>query len=245
MNITQNSKLGQIVAHNYSAAKVFQVSNIDYCCKGDRTLAEVCEKENLDFRQILQDLQLALQESDRSDKGLPYKDMPLDQLIDHIESRHHAYVEKQIPIIGAHLVKVCKVHGERHPELFEIQGLFNEAAMALMQHMQKEEKILFPFVRNLLAFENGKEELRKPLFDSVQSPIQQMEAEHDNEGERFRHIAALSDQYTPPRGACTTYRVTYKLLEEFEKDLHLHIHLENNILFPKAIAKEDRMVVDQ
>lgn len=241
MNITQESKLGKIVAQNYSAAKVFQVSNIDYCCKGDRTLGEVCESENLDFTELVNALQKALLDSNRSGNGKEYKELPADQLAEHIQLTHHKYVEEQIPIIGAHLIKVCKVHGERHPELYEIQDLFNHAAMELMQHMRKEQVVLFPFIRDMVESIKGEKEIDKPLFGSVQSPIQTMMQEHDNEGERFRKIAALSDQYTPPKGACTTYRVTFKLLEEFEQDLHLHIHLENNILFPKAIEMEEAL----
>jgi regulator of cell morphogenesis and NO signaling len=241
MKITKNSKVGHIVAQNYAAAKVFQVSNIDYCCKGGRSLGEVCQQENIDYQEIMAELQIALSESDRSGKGDDFKNMPINDLANHIEKRHHRYVEEQIPIIASHLVKVCSVHGERHPELYEIQDHFNQAAVELIQHMQKEELVLFPYIKKMVSAVKNDSELEKPLFESVLSPIKTMREEHDNEGERFRKIAALSDNYQPPKGACTTYRVTYKLLEEFEQDLHLHIHLENNLLFPKAIKMENSL----
>lgn len=135
-----------------------------------------------------------------------------------------------------YLNKVAAVHGDRHPELREVQDLFIGCAEDLTSHMQKEEQVLFPFIRKMAVGDD----IHAP-FGTVQNPINMMMHEHTNEGERFRKIAALTNDYTAPEDACNTYRVTYALLNEFEEDLHLHIHLENNILFPKAIATEAKI----
>ena len=140
-----------------------------------------------------------------------------------------------IPVLQAYLNKLCQVHGERHPELFKVNELFDEAAIALLSHMEKEEFVLFPFIKSLVEASENQYPLSEPYFGHIENPIAMMEHEHATEGERFRNIAKLTNQYEPPSDACQTYRVTYALLKEFEEDLHLHIHLENNILFPKSI----------
>jgi regulator of cell morphogenesis and NO signaling len=165
----------------------------------------------------------------------------LDLLTDYIEKKHHRYVEAQIPVLNQYLAKLCRVHGDRHPELYKIKEHFIQSAGELTMHMKKEELVLFPFIRKMVRAKHQNTPLDLPHFGTVQNPIQTMMKEHDNEGERFRQIAALSRGYAPPADACNTYRVTFSLLQEFEKDLHLHIHLENNILFPKAQALETEL----
>lgn len=135
------------------------------------------------------------------------------------------------------LNKVVRVHSDRHPELAEVEQLFKASAEELTAHMKKEELVLFPYIRKMVKAENNKTSVEAP-FGTVQNPIRMMMHEHDGEGERFRKIAALTDNYNPSAAACNTYRVTFSLLKEFEEDLHLHIHLENNILFPKSITLE-------
>jgi regulator of cell morphogenesis and NO signaling len=129
------------------------------------------------------------------------------------------------------------VHGERHPELLEIESLFLGSAGALTAHMKKEELVLFPYIKKMVS----KGPVEKPHFGTVQNPVQMMMNEHEVEGGRFREIAELSHNYTPPEDGCNTYRVAFAVLKEYENDLHLHIHLENNILFPKAIALEKKL----
>ncbi|MCB0423860.1 MAG: hemerythrin domain-containing protein, partial [Mangrovimonas sp.] len=136
-----------------------------------------------------------------------------------------------------------KVHGQRHPELFEVNELFIASAGELAAHMKKEELILFPFIKELVKAKLDSHKVSQPSFGTVENPIAMMMNEHDNEGERFRQIAKLTNNYQPPADACNTYRVTYAMLEEFEKDLHLHIHLENNILFPKTINLEKQFEI--
>lgn len=162
----------------------------------------------------------------------------MDLLADYIEKKHHRYVEEKSLEIKPYLDKICQVHGSRHPELYEINELFTASVGELAKHMKKEELVLFPFVRKMVKARQNGSSVDAPHFGTIQNPIQTMMAEHDNEGERFRKIESLSKDYTPPEDACNTYRVTLSLLKEFEDDLHLHIHLENNILFPKAAEME-------
>ncbi|MEC7772127.1 MAG: iron-sulfur cluster repair di-iron protein [Bacteroidota bacterium] len=232
MNDTLEKSIGQLVAEDYRTAQVFKAHKIDFCCKGNRTLTEVATKKGLNLEAISEELEAV---RSNGQENLPdFKTWPLDLLIDYIEKTHHRYVEKQIPVLKQYLNKLCRVHGERHPELFDIFEQFNTSAGELSMHMKKEELVLFPYIRKMVAGPTGSEALEKPHFGSVSNPIQMMMEEHDNEGERFRTIAKLSNDYTPPEDACNTYRVAFSLLQEFEDDLHRHIHLENNILFPKS-----------
>ena len=162
-------------------------------------------------------------------------------MVDYIEKKHHRYVEAQIPILNQYLAKLCRVHGDRHPELFEITEHFNKSAGELAMHMKKEELIVFPAMRKMIQSKQYNSPLAEQHFGTIQNPIQMMMQKHENEGDRFRIIDELSNNYTPPADACNTYRVTFSLLQEFEEDLHRHIHLENNILFPKAIALEKEL----
>ena len=234
MNITQNTMIGELVASDYRAAEIFSKYKIDFCCQGNRTIAEACEKKKIDAGEVIRDLNSL--PSGNSAQSIDFNSWPLDLLADYIEKKHHRYVVEKTAVITKYLVKVSQVHGEAHPELREIASLFFAGTPELAAHMKKEELILFPFIRKMATSGNA-----KAPFGSVESPISMMRHEHDLEGERYRRIAELSSNYTPPPEACNTYRVTYALLKEFEQDLHLHIHLENNILFPKAIEREAQL----
>lgn len=240
MEQTLELTVGQMVAQDYRTAQVFKNHKIDFCCKGNRTLEEVAEKNRLDLAQLKRELE-AVQQQDQGE-NTNFESWPLDLLADYVEKKHHRYVEERIPILRPYLEKLCKVHGDRHPELFDILEHFNTTAGELSMHMKREELVLFPWIRKMVAYLAKGEVPESPHFGTVQNPIKQMMSEHDNEGERFRKIAALSDDYTPPADACNTYRVTFSLLQEFEDDLHRHIHLENNILFPKAEQMEKQLL---
>lgn len=239
MNISENTIIGELVAEDYRTALVFKKHKIDFCCQGARTISEACEKKNADIIQIVEELDAIHNHKEKP--ATDFQQMELDDLVNHIEKIHHQYVTEAIPIITQYLTKVCKVHGAHHPELLEINELFTGCAGELSQHMMKEELILFPFVKRLAQAQNEGTEIIKPGFGSVQNPIAMMMHEHSNEGERFRKIAALTNDYQPPAEACNTYRVVFGLLKDFEEDLHLHIHLENNILFPKAVILEQQL----
>ena len=224
---------------NYRTAAVFHAHGIDFCCRGNRSIEDVCSKNEIATEALISELEatLAEQRIDNAD----YQNWPMHVLADHIEESHHAYVEEKTPVIQQYLDKLCKVHGERHPELFEIAAHFNDCAQAMAAHMKKEELVLFPFIRKMVKAEKMGESVDPARFGSVENPIAMMREEHDAEGERFRTISELSNNYTPPEDACATYRVAYSMLDEFENDLHLHVHLENNILFPKSIKLQEKL----
>ncbi|SCY21541.1 regulator of cell morphogenesis and NO signaling [Flavobacterium anhuiense] len=240
MENLKNKTVGSFVAEDFRTAAVFSKYRIDFCCKGNRTIAEVCEKQNINADDLLQNV-LQVVQSENSG-SIDFNSWPLDLLADFIEKTHHRYVEEKTNVLLPFLDKLCKVHGENHPELFKINELFIGCAGELSQHMKKEELILFPFVKRMVKTKESDGVLSQPSFGTVSNPIAMMMHEHDNEGERFREIAELTNNYTPPADACTTYRVTFAMLKEFEADLHKHIHLENNILFPKAVTLEKDFV---
>lgn len=228
--------IGEIVAKDFRTAAVFAGKKMDFCCGGHKTLKEVCETKNVDSDALIYELQQVL--NSKSENSIDFQSWPLDLLASYIEKTHHRYVEQSTPALLQFLNKLCSVHGKNHPELYEINQLFNECASALQQHMHKEERILFPFIETMVNAKAHGKQLENPHFGTVNNPINMMIHEHEAEGERLAKIADLTSGYNPPADACNTYRVTYAMLEEFEKDLHKHIHLENNILFPKAIALE-------
>lgn len=231
-------EIGQFVADDFRTAAIFSKYKIDFCCNGNRTVEEACEKKGIDSHVLLEELNHVL--NSKTGESIDYKSWPLDLLAEYIEKKHHRYVEEKIPVLRQFLDKLCKVHGERHPELFEVNKLFTASAGELASHLKKEELILFPFVKKMVKATLDGGAVTSPQFGTVENPIAMMMEEHDNEGQRFRDIAELTDNYNPPADACNTYKVTYAMLDEFEKDLHLHIHLENNILFPAAIKLEQQ-----
>ncbi|OXA86438.1 iron-sulfur cluster repair di-iron protein [Flavobacterium hercynium] len=240
MENLKEKTIGSFVAEDFRTAAVFSKFKIDFCCKGNRTVTEVCEKQNIDADTLLQNVYDVL-ESDTSG-NIDFNSWPLDLLADYIEKTHHRYVEEKSQVLLAFLDKLCKVHGANHPELFRINELFIGCAGELSQHMKKEELMLFPFVKRMVKTKESDGILTQPSFGTVSNPIAMMMHEHDGEGERFREIAELTNNYNPPADACTTYKVTFAMLKEFEEDLHKHIHLENNILFPKAVLLEQEFV---
>ena len=229
--------IGELVAENYRTATVFKSHKIDFCCQGGRTIEEACQIKGVSIWEILRELEAAMVVPGA--ETTDYKSWPLDLLADYIEKKHHRYVEQRSLEIKPFLDKLCRVHGERHPELFKINEHFTTSIGDLAQHMKKEELVLFPYIRKMIEAKSSGEIPEAPYFGSVENPIEMMKHEHDVEGERFREIARLTNDYNPPSDACNTYRVTFALLKEFEDDLHLHIHLENNILFPGAIAMNE------
>lgn len=239
MNITQDRTIGSIVAEDYRAAAALTRYGIDFCCKGGRTVEEVCRTKNIDMDDLAGEIAEELERGTRS--GEDPAEWTLTRLAEHIEQVHHAYVNARTPILLQYLNKLCKVHGERHPELFEIAEEFMACAHAMAVHMKKEELLLFPFIKQLERTAAEGLPAPHPHFGSVGRPVTVMMHDHDAEGERFRRIKELSYGYANPPDGCVTYATAMKLLQEFEADLHRHIHLENNILFPGAIDLEQRI----
>ena len=235
MEIAENQIIGELVAQNYKTASIFKKFKIDFCCNGNRTISEACDRKNLDPNVLIKELE---DTTKITEQNIDFNSWELDLLADYIEKTHHRYVISKIEEIKPYLNKVVKVHGDHNPELKKIEVLFNQSAQELTHHLQKEEMILFPFIRNMVSAKIENKPLLTPHFGTVENPISMMKNEHQNEGERFEKISELSNNYTPPTHACNTYKVTFALLKEFEDNLHQHIHLENNILFPKAIKLE-------
>ena len=239
MVVDTNKTIGEMVADDFRTASVFSANKIDFCCKGNRTLDEVCNQKGLDVYDVLAQLEKA---TESNNSTIEFNTWELDLLIDYIEKKHHRYVEEKAPILLSFLLKLEQVHGAAHPELFEIKNLFKRTADELTQHMKKEELILFPYIKQMVEAARTKSALSAPGFGSVANPIAMMMEEHENEGNRFEKIVAISNNYTPPADGCNTYKVTFQMLQEFESDLHTHIHLENNILFPKAIVLQEKFL---
>ena len=226
--------LGDIVALDYRAAGIFEHFGIDFCCGGRRFLAEACAVAAADPEAVGQALDglpayLALDEDVR--------DWPLGRLVDHIVSTHHQYVRAALPAAARDLATSIAAQGERHPELRRVAALVDELTRELFQHMTKEEQVLFPYVRGLDA--DGDADVARPCpFGTVDNPIRMMEREHVEAGQVMRTVRDLTSGYRPPSDASPVYAAALRTLEAFERDLHLHIHLENNILFPRAKERE-------
>lgn len=236
MNITQESIIGEIVKINYKTASLFEANHIDYCCSGEVTLSEACTRAGVDSNQLISQLDVMLGQDDPD--AHYFNTMSLDDLCNYIVRRHHSYVRESIPFLRKNLEKLYQVHGNDHLELLNVIELFNNSADNLIKHMQKEEIVLFPYIVKLvLAVENNTQPVTAP-FGSVANPIGMMMADHHDEGDRFSEISKLTQQYKYPADACATFMVTYSKLKDFENDLYRHIHLENNVLFPKAILME-------
>lgn len=234
--------IGQMVANNFRSAEVFKKYKIDFCCKGNRLLTDVCEERGLDINVIEHELNDKAMIKERIDQD-SIAEMEPDELADTICSTHHTYVRESVPVLLAYLTKVNKVHGNNHPELNEILMQFINCSDELMQHMVKEETILFPSIKRLAeANRTGSIINTSFFFGSLSNPINNMKDEHATEGTRVARITELTNNFTPPDDACTTYRVAYQKLDEFINDLYTHIHLENNILFPEALTLECTVV---
>lgn len=238
MNITEERTVGQIVKDDYRTAQVFQQYKLDFCCGGNRTIEETCAKKNIEPQVIYEALEQLDQAGRKEDN---YDQWSLDFLVDYIVNNHHKFTRNKLPEIGKYAKKVVKVHGGRHEELHEIYNEFTMLHTEIFNHLDKEERILFPYIKKLVEADKNGTKPEKPEFEGAANPIAMMEEEHDEAGTTMAKIRKLSNDFTPPADACTTYRLLFENLEGFEKDLHKHVHLENNILFPKALELEKKL----
>lgn len=227
--------LSDIVNEKFQTATVFEKYHLDYCCKGRRSLQQACEEQNIPVNEIVEELnKVYAPESGRLD----FNTIKLYELAEYIVHTHHSYVKKEMPQIIAFLQKVSSKHGDRHPELFKIYELFNHLAVEMTDHMDKEEMIVFPRIKYLEKHGLDQLSFDAQMYEYIKLPIINMELEHDDAGNKMNEIRLLTNNYTPPKDACTTYKLMYACLHAFEIDLHQHVHLENSILFPKALILE-------
>ena len=217
--------------------RVFEKLGIDYCCGGNRPLDEVCAAANLPLDEVLKSLEAAVAEPVKPGER-ELRAGSLGELVAHIVQTHHVYVRREIPEIERLLEKVCNKHGVNHPELGHIRSLFRGLGQELTTHLMKEESVLFPYIERMEEAVIQREPILPPPFGSVANPVRMMEHEHDQAGTALKAMREASRDYNPPSDACTSFRALYQALANFEKDLHQHIHLENNVLFPRAQQME-------
>ncbi len=226
--------VGELVRQSPGRSRVFERLGVDYCCGGKITLNRACHKKNIDVEQVCKELAECDDSLDRDHGVVDADAMTLTELANHIESTHHAYLREELPRLEWMTEKVARVHGDREPRLHDLRHAFVAFCAEVEPHTMKEDKILFPIIRQLEA-SDGPQEFH---CGSVANPIRQMELEHDHAGEQLELMHKSTDGYTPPEWACNTYRAMLSSLAELEQDMHQHIHKENNVLFPKAIELE-------
>src|SRR5689334_6635838 len=236
MRFTAESKVKDIAVSNPRARQVLEDAGVDYCCGGGKSLHDACSGAGISPAEILERLRKNSREVRAG--AANWASVPLSELTRHIREKHHQYVRSAIPQIQKLLAKVKAKHASVHPELSAIEELFAKIAREMIMHMQKEEQILFPYID---AVENALRSgglIEPPFFQSVRNPIQSMMGEHDSAGDLVRQVRAATGNYAPPENACASFTALYDDLRRFEADLHEHVHLENNVLFPRAVEAE-------
>lgn len=241
MENLRNKTVGEIVKDDFRAADIFTSYGIDFCCGGKISVADACAESGCSEIKVLAEIEALKYQAGAATHD--FDSWKLDFLTDYIINTHHQYVKRAIPQILPLAQKVAEVHGDNHPETVKINDLFQDLADELTSHLHKEEMILFPYIKKLVAAEAAGGCDDGACFGTIASPISVMEAEHENAGVILKQMDTLSSGYAAPEDACNTFRVLYGKLKEFEADLHVHIHLENNILFPKAIELEQALLV--
>ncbi|HVW13894.1 MAG TPA: iron-sulfur cluster repair di-iron protein [Mucilaginibacter sp.] len=233
-----NETLGQIAAKDLRKAEIFKKYGLDFCCGGKKTVKDACAEKGLDVAAVEHELQQAEKQTTTSplSRPLPFNDWKLDFLADYIVNTHHSYVKASLPELLKYADKVTRVHGAAHPELFDIFRLVEEIDEEMTEHMEKEETFLFPYIKQLVLTKNSG--IGTGANGNIKTPITVMEKEHEVVGKSLSDIRLLSDNYQLPADACASYGLLYKMLQEFEGDMFTHIHLENNILFEKALELE-------
>lgn len=238
-NINDNSIVKEIVAENFQAAKIFEKYGIDFCCKGNQSLNKAAEEKSINLGNLIKELEITFNAD--ADSPQKFNEWNLIKLSSYILENHHSYVRESIPRIQNHLTKVENRHGAKHTFIADVNRLFNIISDDLYAHMMKEEKVLFPIVKYLDDCRRFGEKPKSGGYGTIKNPIAAMESEHEGAGNIMEEIRNLTNDYRIPEDACTTFKLTYSELQEFEEDLHKHVHLENNILFPKAIKLEEEL----
>lgn len=236
MQLHENRMVREMVLANPAAARVFDRFGIDYCCGGEKSLGEACSSANVNMQEVTAAFDKPSPGNDERD----WAKASLAELAAYIVTKHHGFTREEIRRLTPLFAKVIGVHGGKHEELHEIRVLFAELAQEMTMHMMKEEHMLFPYIEELEAAVNRGLRPARPMFGTVQNPVRMMMMEHDSSGQVLHKIRELTNGYAPPADGCVSYQTLYKALQEFEADMHQHIHLENNILFPRAVELEAR-----
>lgn len=234
MPVQAHQSVGELVVERPARSRVFEQFGIDYCCGGKRSLEDACTRKGLDAQGVIDELEHADRVQQDLDEGPDPSVMSLAELADHIERTHHNFLKTELGRIDQLTTKVAQAHGQRDPRLVELLGVYRAFREELMMHMHKEEQILFPLIRSM----EGGERAAPAHCGSIQNPIRQMEAEHDDAGGALEAMRELTEGFTPPEDACNTYRAMLDALSHLERDMHAHVHKENNILFPRAVRME-------
>jgi regulator of cell morphogenesis and NO signaling len=236
MSALEELTVGEIVTEDYRAAGVFKKYGLDFCCGGKKKLSDACERKGLDLDVLLAEIDNL---SQKETEGHNYKEWSPSFLVDYIINNHHHFVRTKLPEIKAYANKVAKVHGKTYPVLNEMLGTFMILKDEMLSHLDAEEQILFPYIKKMEnATLEGTVTPNKTNSGTAAQAIDMMEQEHDEAGKLMAQLEEMSDGFTPPQDACATFRVYFQNLEGFRDDLHKHVHLENNILFPKALEME-------
>ena len=236
MTINSTRTVRELVNEMPGATRIFEKFKIDYCCGGNAPLTEACSRAGVDVQEITHLLESTA--ATKNTAGADYNELSLPALIDHIVTKHHVYTKDEMVRLEALMNKVVSVHGDNHPELRQVNVLFTRLCEELKPHMFKEEQILFPYIVQLDRSVTDKVKAPFAPFGTVNNPVRMMMMEHDAAGEILRKLRKLTSDYAVPADVCISYKTLYEALEALEQDLHQHIHLENNVLFPKAIQVE-------
>lgn len=241
MEINTTKTVRELTLEIPGAARVFEKAGIDYCCGGGKPFAEACAAAGVSTDEVVRSLEQAGESATVESDATRWQTQPLSDMTSYIIRKHHVFTRDELARLSSLLSKVCSVHGQNHPELLRIQSLFQDLHQDLVPHMQKEEMVLFPYVDQLEAAANAGRPSPVPFFGTVQNPIRMMMMEHDVAGDILKQIREISGGFSVPEDACISYETLYKALDVLEQDLHQHIHLENNILFPRAAEMEGQI----
>lgn len=237
MNSKKTKPVRELAVEFAGATSVFERLGIDYCCGGNQTLDEACNAAGIPVNEVITSLERAKRSRAEGDEP-DFLNATLAELVNHLVEKHHAFTRTEVARLRALIEKVQAAHGQNHPELAELRDLFDALSNELEPHMMKEERVLFPYVIQMEDATRRERTHPYPPFGTVANPVRMMMAEHEDAGALLWHMRKLTSNYTIPPDACISYRTLYGALDAFEKDLHQHIHLENNILFPRAVEME-------
>lgn len=234
MTINANNTVRELAVAMPGATRIFEEFGIDYCCGGSRSLTDACQAAQVSVEEVLSSLEQAQSSAQANEQAIDWQTAPLTALASYIVDKHHVFTKQELTRLEQLLAKVYSVHGQNHPELLRLQALFQTLSQELTPHMLKEEQVLFPYINRLEEALSEKRAVPPPFFGTVRNPVRMMMLEHETAGEVLSEMRAASNNYTVPQDACISYQTLYEALAAFEEDLHQHIHLENNILFPRA-----------